>query len=100
MNELIERLLASGLKDLSGLEVTGSVPIRQELLNEAIAKSLQALMPSAPAATEESVPAAPPETAPARRPRLDPKALLPYVRRAEVTAADGTLTLHFTVRID
>jgi hypothetical protein len=86
VKELIEKALASGLKELAGLELTGTIPIRQELINEVIAETLQSGVPDKPTASE--------------RPAVDVNALLPHVKKAEVSAEDGKLTLHFEIKID
>ncbi len=86
MKELIEKALAGGLKELAGLELSGTVPIRQELINEVIAETLESGVPELKKASE--------------RPVVDVNALLPHVKKAEVTAENGKLTLHFQIKID
>jgi hypothetical protein len=87
VKELIEKALASGLQELAGLELSGTVPIRQEFINEVIAETLQSGVP---------------ETSPqsSELPSVDVNALLPHVKKAEVSAENGKLTLHFEIKID
>ena len=41
MKELIDKFLNNGLADFEGLEIAGSIPIKQEVINEAITSFLQ-----------------------------------------------------------
>jgi hypothetical protein len=86
VKELIEKALAGGLKELAGLELSGTVPIRQELINEVIAETLESGVPELKKSSE--------------RPAIDVNALLPHVKKAEVSAENGRLTLHFQIKID
>lgn len=91
MKEIVERLLAGGLEELAGLTLEGTIPLRQELINTALAEALQVESgPSAPAGGG----------APAPPPALDLSALARHVKRAEVEAQGGILTLRFAIRID
>jgi hypothetical protein len=85
MKELIEKALAGGLKELAGLELNGTIPIRQELINEVIAETLESGVP---------------EIKKVERPVVDVNTLLPHVKKAEVSAENGKLTLHFEIKID
>ena len=80
MKELIESALAGGLKDLAGLELSGTIPVKQELINEALQLALES---------------PPPPTSP----KFDGKALLPYVKKAKIDANNGKLTLTFEIKI-
>ncbi len=84
MKELIEKALASGLQELACLELSGTIPIGQDLINEVIAETL-----------ENGVPAKSVD-----RPRVDANALIPYVKKAHVSAENGRLTLKFEIKID
>lgn len=88
MNELLDRMLLGGLKDLSGLEIEGVIPIRQEVLNEALRETLQSGVPQ------------PSGKAPKPPEGLDINALLAHVKNVGVTADDGKLTLSFSIKID
>ncbi|MGC4042363.1 MAG: hypothetical protein QM758_00985 [Armatimonas sp.] len=84
MKELIEKALAGGLQELAGLELSGTIPIGQDLINEVITETL-----------EHGVPERSPD-----RPQVDANALIPYVKRARVSAENGRLTLQFEIKID
>jgi hypothetical protein len=102
MKELIEKYLNNGLADFEGLEITGSVPVKQEVINDAIASVLQSL--AGGNAEQTSAPAPdvmPTESAKAgesKAPKLPLKALVGMVKRAEVQAVEGKLIVHFTVQ--
>ena len=81
MKELIENALAGGLKDLAGLELSGTIPVKQELINEALQLALES---------------PPPPTSP----KFDGRSLLPHVKKARIDASDGKLTLTFEIKVD
>ena len=86
MKELLEKILAGGAKELAGLELEGVIPIRQELLNEALAEGLKQ------GVTKEIPESKPPEAA-------QINALLSHVKKAQVTAEDGKLTITFQIKV-
>jgi hypothetical protein len=96
MNELIRNFIANGFADFEGLQISGTIPIKQEILNEAIAAFLQegqaATAAGTPPATTGRVNASSP------MPPIPPDVLLKMVRRAEVKATDGKITLEFEIR--
>jgi hypothetical protein len=95
MDELIRSFIANGFADFEGLQITGSIPITQELLNEAIAAFLRESQSAAPdVGVAPSGAAKPPTSAP----RIPPALLLKMVRRAEVKATEGKITLEFEIR--
>ena len=98
MNKLIERLIASNFADLAGLEITGTIPVKQDLLNEALSEVLAGGLPTSAASSgAPPSPAATSSSAP-RAPRLDVNELLKLVKRAEITAHEGEIRLEFEVR--
>lgn len=102
MNELINRLLAGNLKELSGLEVRASIPVPDDLVNGAIADLLAQAKP-ADVGSDAAGPAkavAPAESPKAARPKLDPKALLIHVKSASIRTENGKMTLAVHVRVD
>ena len=107
MKELIEKYLAGGLSEFEGLEVTGSVPVKQEVVNEFIATFLQSMTeekPAAPAANATPPPVnvmptpAATKTETSGASKLPIRLLAGMVKKAEVQAVDGKIILHFTVR--
>ncbi|MDX1931028.1 MAG: hypothetical protein SFU56_00335 [Capsulimonadales bacterium] len=104
MKELIDRILANGLADLEGLEVTGSVPVKQAILNEAITAFLAEATSDASGASASPAADIMPtgdDTPGGEKPkggRLPIKTLLGLVKRAEVEAVEGKVILHFTIR--
>jgi hypothetical protein len=95
MDELISKYLANNLKDFAGLEVTGSVPVKQEVINEFIKAALVSGTEAVP-----SSPAAPADKRTSEEFKVNPREFLKFVKKAEVTAEDGKLTLSFALRID
>ena len=106
----------NGLADFAGLRVTGTVPIKQEIVNGLIAELLQsgqaapaASEPSAPSAPEAppssddpfatpAAPSAPPVATPAAPPVDLRRLVLGMVRKAEIKADDGVITLEFEIQ--
>lgn len=103
MKQLLEKLIATNFADLEGLQISGTVPVKQELMNEVLAEVLKGgQSPSsdtAAAASEVAVPA-PEPSAPrvASGPRLNTKDLLKFITHAEITAHEGELRLNFEIR--
>jgi hypothetical protein len=100
VNELLNRLIANDFADLDGLQVTGTLPVREELLNEVLAELLRQGQQGQAAPATGAAPSAATETTAAAAPNIDPKTLLRFVKNARVSAQDGRLTLHFDVRVD
>ncbi|GAB4458152.1 MAG: hypothetical protein OHK0029_19020 [Armatimonadaceae bacterium] len=100
MNEIINRILANGFADFEGLEITGTVPVRQEFINESLAEVLQGLRQGKPEAEPTAASPAPAAPSPSSgsRPRLSTQDLAKLVKKVEVQAQDGKLVLHFEVR--
>lgn len=96
MNKLIERLLATNFADLEGLQIAGTIPVKQEVLNEALAEVLSNGLPGGGSASGSAAPAA--TTAASAPLRLDVNALLKLVTRAQVTAHEGEIRLDFEIR--
>jgi len=93
VNELLNRLIANDFADLDGLQLTGTLPVKEELLNEVLAE----LLKQGQQQEGSSAAAATPKAA---TPRIEPKTLLRFVKNARVTAQEGRLTLQFDVRVD
>jgi len=105
MKQLIEKLIASNFADFEGLQISGTVPVTQELMNEVLAEVLKggASTSDASADTAAVMPVSEPtpETNAPRKssgPRLNPKDLLKLITHAEVQAHEGELRLIFEIR--
>lgn len=92
MQDLLSRHLANGFAEFPGLNVAGSIPIKQELLNEIIAEMLRSGLN--PRSVLEAVPNA------AAPPKLDPSRLLERIKRAEVEAEEGKIIFHFEIGVE
>jgi hypothetical protein len=108
MKQLIEKLIATNFADLEGLQISGSVPVKQELMNEVLQEFLKGA-----GDTKEAAPASPvaessdaatlapiPEPSAPKKsgPRLNPKDLIKLITHAEVQAHEGELRLNFEIR--
>lgn len=83
MISLLQKYAANGFADFAGLSISGQIPVKQELINEVIAEYLVNSSSSPSSST------APP---------IDPKLLLSLLKKAEVHADAGVLTLHFEIK--
>ena len=92
MQDLLSRHLSNGFAEFEGLHVTGSIPIKQELLNAILAEMLQSGLQ----------PRSAPETAPGASspPKIEPGKLLERVKRVEVEAEDGKIIFRFEIRVE
>lgn len=98
MNELLIRLLTENPDALKGLRVTGTIPLREDLVNEALGAVLADLQKPAAAPPAASGASAAPSAAAA--PALDARAFAPHLRTAKVSFRDGAAVLDFEVRVD
>ena len=87
MPTLLRRLLRREFRDLSGLTISGSIPLNESLLNEVLADALAGL-----AARDASPPPSAPDT-------LDLAPLARLVKKAQVRIDANTLTLDFEVAV-
>lgn len=90
MLDLINKHIANGFSDFEGLKVQGSVPITEEIMNEIISEILTSLAKSssnASAASASSIL------------NLDIGKLLMLVKKAEIKAEQGKVTLVFEVSV-
>ncbi len=88
MNPLLRRLLDRDFRDLSGLTISGSIPLTESLLNEVLADAIGGLAarhPGAPPSSSDSVP----DLAPFAR----------LVRTAHVRIDANAVTLDFEVSV-
>lgn len=94
MDKLIQKLAANNFADLAGLNITGDIPVKQEVINDFIAEMLVSGLPSPGAAGGGSAAASD------KAPGLDVNLLLKLVKDVKVTADDGKVHLHFVVGVD
>jgi hypothetical protein len=80
MGEWWQAQLAQGFPDLKGTVISGSIPVREALINELIARWLAA-----------------PGAAAGESPALDPRQLARFVRSLTVHAEPGVVTVRFEV---
>jgi hypothetical protein len=83
MTEWIDKQIANGFTDLKGLSITATIPVKDRLINEALAEFLQA-----GAGTPS----------PAAAGKIDIRKLLPLVKKAEVRAVEGAVVLDVVVK--
>jgi hypothetical protein len=82
MPEWLTAQIAAGFPALKGAALSGSIPIKEELINDLIADFL-----------------ARPPAAPGPPGGFDPRVLLPLVKRATVHADQGVVTLNVEVQV-
>jgi hypothetical protein len=87
MPTLLQRLLRRDFRDLSGLTISGSIPVNESLLNEVLADALGSL-----AARDSSPRPSAPDT-------LDLAPLARLVKRAQVRIDANALTLDFELSV-
>jgi hypothetical protein len=86
MTNFFQTLASRGFRDLSGLTISGVVPVKQALINELLADFLSGSLTSGQPrqdATERS---------------FDPRELLQLVKKLEVRIESGAITVEFEVR--
>ena len=80
LQDLIQGWAAGGFADFPGLAIDGSIPLKQELVNQLIAEFL-------------SSPPAPPSAAPGI-----PESLRHTIKKLEVRATEGVITVQVALR--
>lgn len=85
MNEIIRKHLENGLRDFEGLSITGSIPVRDSLLNGILADLLRSLAQPAQRADAPSDFAA-----------FTPL-LATMVKKAEIHAKEGVIVVEFQI---
>jgi hypothetical protein len=80
MNEWLREQIGKGFPDLKGLQLTASIPLKDQVINDALAKFLQR-------------PATPPSTG------LDLRSLLTMVKRAHVRSTEGAVTIEVDISV-
>ena len=90
----LEKYLQNDLAEFAGLRISGTVPVKQEILNDL----LQSVLTDMTSGSTPAV-AVPTGTATAA-PGFDPKTLLKHVKKAQIRAEEGRLVLDFDVSVD
>jgi hypothetical protein len=81
VQEWLNAQIANGFAAFEGASITGSIPVKESLINEMIASFL--------AHAGE----------PASAPAFDPRLVTPFIRAATVRAEPGVVTLHLDLRV-
>lgn len=90
----LEKYLENDLADFAGLRVSGTLPVKQEVLNDLLQSVLTDLAtPKSAAVTDTPKPAS-------SAPNVDPSKLVKFVKKAQVRAEDGRLVLDFDLAVD
>ena len=96
MEELIQRLTANGFAELEGLQVAGTLPVRQDLINDALATLLQnAQARNSGQATGAAQPDA---SAPAPKPAAPAVNWFRLVNKLQVRLQEGKAVVDFELR--
>jgi hypothetical protein len=91
VQDLLNKHIANGFSDFEGLNITGIIPVKQEIINEVIAEFLQSgAQPASPPQPDLDTPSSP---------GLDIKGLLKLVKKVEVKAADGKVIVGFQIAV-
>ena len=90
MHRLLQKYVANGFADFSGLAISGKIPLKQELINEAIAEVLSTAQASTPVASQ---PRAAEPTLP-----VTMESLLPLLKSVEIQAEPGVVMISFQLR--
>lgn len=89
MDELLRRISANGFTEIEGLQVTGTLPVRQDIVNEIITSLVRD-------AQTDPAPA-PPAAAPASS-NLPEVNWWKLVNKLQVVLRDGKLVIDFELR--
>ena len=96
MKDLIDKLLQNGLRDFEGATISGSIPIREEAINEVVMEFLRDFSnPGTPATSPSNAPASPQNAAS----QLPIKQLARHVTSVNVKAEHGKVTLQFQIEV-
>lgn len=89
-----EKYLANNLADFAGLRVSGTIPVKQEILNDLLQTVLTDMANPKPATSAAATTPAPPSSS------IDPRSLVKFVKKAEIQAEAGRLVLYVDLAID
>lgn len=90
-----DKYLQNDLADFAGLRVSGTVPVKQEILNDLLQTVLADMKKPASADTPTTAVTKPATS----EPGFDPKGLVKHVRKAEIRMEDGRLVLDFDIAV-
>ncbi len=98
MSNPLDKHLANAFADFEGLRISGTIPLREELLNEMIAALLQQ---GVPAPTPSAAPPSPTPLEPPPTPPVKPdiNALLKRVHKAQVRFENGRAIVDFEIGV-
>jgi hypothetical protein len=82
VQEWLKAQIANGFAAFDGASITGSIPVKESLINEMIASFL----------AHAGEPPASPQG-------FDPRHVTPFIRSATVRAEPGVVTLHVDLRV-
>jgi hypothetical protein len=98
VEELIRRFIENGFADFEGMQISGTVPVQQEIINEVIAATLRGEIPI-PGASASSEGGGASRSGDGRpKMKLPLPELLKMVQRADVQAQEGRIIINFEVR--
>ncbi len=104
MDEWMKRLTADGFAELEGLEVTGTLPVRQDLINEILTTLLQNAQSGSSAQTTNAAQTLgtmqADNAAPATKPAAPKNAAawIALVRKLQVRFQEGRAVIDFELR--
>jgi hypothetical protein len=85
MNPWLQKHIDNNFRDFEGLNITGQVPVKDQVLNELITDALrQAQLPA---------------TTPPVTDKPDMRPFLKLIKRAEVRAVNGAIVLDFQIGV-
>lgn len=97
MEELLAKLFANGLEGFPGMRVRGSLPLRDQVLNEFVQEGMQQVAGSSVA--QPSADSSAPTLAPPKLPGgLSPQQILPFLD-LRIESQQGQLMVHFQVKV-
>ncbi|MBC8137134.1 MAG: hypothetical protein H8F28_14740 [Fibrella sp.] len=90
-----EKYLQNDLADFAGLHISGTLPVKQEILNDLLQTVLTDMQSPGSTPTPASQ-----DKATNGASGMDPKRLLKFVKKAEIRAEEGRLVLDFDVHVN
>ena len=89
MQKIINQLLQNGLRDFAGATISGSIPLRDETINQLLMEFLRDVSNPSPPATPPQTPAS----------QLPIKQLAQHVKTISVKTENGKMTLQFQIEV-